>query len=119
MNVGASQGVFDANVGTLSAGTHTFKIITDVNNVITELNESDNQYSRTKSITQRATLFANLTPNQPSGWSDKIVVSNVTGTTTDASTIYSDENVYVDWSVTNNGTAATGVSFNTKLSLMI
>ena len=57
----------------------------------------------------------NITPNQPSGWGDKIVVSNVTGTKTDAGTIYTNENVYVDWSVTNNGTAATAVTFYTKL----
>jgi hypothetical protein len=46
----------------------------------------------------------NLTPFQPSGWSDKIVVSN---TTTDT--------FYIDWAVINNGTAPTGATFFTKL----
>ena len=115
MNVGTSLGAFDVNVGTLSAGVHTFKVIADVTNVITESNESDNQYSKTKTITQVVTALPNITPNQPSGWGDKIVVSNVTGTTTDASTIYTNENVYVDWSLTNNGTAATAVTFYAKL----
>ena len=32
---------------------------------------------------QVAFALPNLTPYQPSGWSDKIVVSKVTGTTTD------------------------------------
>ncbi|MGA2177942.1 MAG: hypothetical protein ABSH38_23590, partial [Verrucomicrobiota bacterium] len=49
----------------------------------------------------------NLTPYAPSGWSDKIVVSKVTGTTTDSSPLYTTDTLYVDWAVINNGTAAT------------
>ena len=47
----------------------------------------------------------NLTPYQPSGWSDKIVVSNQTGTNTDDSPLYTTDTLYVDWAVINNGTA--------------
>jgi C1A family cysteine protease len=37
------------------------------------------------------------------------------GTTTDASTIYNDENIYIDWAVINNGTTATSATFYTAL----
>jgi hypothetical protein len=50
----------------------------------------------------------NLTPYQPSGWSDKIVVSTVTGTSTDAATLLPTDTLYVDWSVANFGNAASG-----------
>ena len=58
---------------------------------------------------------ANLTPYQPSGWSDKIVVSNRTGTNTD-DTLDTTDTLYVDWAVTNNGTA-TASSFYSSLYL--
>ena len=49
-----------------------------------------------------------LEPYQPGGWDNKLVISNVTGTTTSASTIYHDEAVYVDWSCVNSGDADAG-----------
>jgi hypothetical protein len=57
----------------------------------------------------------NLTPYQPAGWSDKIVVSNVTGTTTDSSPLKTSDTLYVDWAVVNNGTADINSTFNQKL----
>ena len=57
----------------------------------------------------------NLTPDQPAGWSDKIVVSKVTGTTTDSSPLYTTDTLYVDWAVINNGPAATSASFTAGL----
>ncbi len=57
----------------------------------------------------------NLTPYQPAGWSDKIVVSNTSGKTTDSSPLYSTNNLYIDWAVINNGTAATNKTFYTNL----
>ena len=57
----------------------------------------------------------NLTPYQPAGWSDKIVVSKVTGTTTDSTPLYITDTLYVDWAVINNGTAATAATFFTTL----
>src|SRR5712671_3257829 len=49
----------------------------------------------------------NLTPYQPGGWSDKIVVSTVTGTHIDALTILPTNWLYVDYAVANFGSAAT------------
>ncbi|HVQ37560.1 MAG TPA: M12 family metallo-peptidase, partial [Pyrinomonadaceae bacterium] len=57
----------------------------------------------------------NLTPHQPSGWSDKIVVSNTTGSTTNSSPLRTTDTLYVDWAVLNNGSGATSATFYTKL----
>lgn len=57
----------------------------------------------------------NLTPYQPQGWSDKVVVSNMSGTSSDSSPLLSTDTLYVDWAVTNNGSASTTVRFNTVL----
>ena len=47
--------------------------------------------------------FPNLTPLQPTGWGDKIVVSKVAGTNTDGSGFLTSDQLYIDWSVINNG----------------
>lgn len=57
----------------------------------------------------------NLTPFRPSGWSDKIVVAKVTGTTTDAALLLPTDILYVDWALINSGAAATGARFFTEL----
>ena len=57
----------------------------------------------------------NLNPYQPAGWSDKIVVSRVTGTNTDSAGLLTTDALYVDFSVINNGGASTAASFSTKL----
>jgi len=59
----------------------------------------------------------NLTPYQPSGWSDKIVVSKATGSTTDSSPPYTTDTFYMGWAAINNGTDATSVVFYTDLYL--
>lgn len=61
-----------------------------------------------------AFALPNLLPYQPSGWSDKIVVSTVTGTSTDSSPLTTADTLYVDWAVANFGDAAAG-SFATSL----
>ena len=57
----------------------------------------------------------NLTPYKPSGWSDKIVVSNVTGTNTDSGILGPADTLYVDWAVINDGNAAVNNTFYTDL----
>ncbi len=42
-----------------------------------------------------------ITPYQPLGWSDKVVVTTNPNSTTDTSTIYSTNTLYVDWAVAN------------------
>lgn len=102
----------DYNIGILSAGAHTITITTDSGNAVSESSESDNTY--TKNITVNTPSLPNLTPYQPGGWGDKVVVSTVTGTSTDSSPIYTTNTLYVDWCVINNGTVTAG-SFTTSL----
>lgn len=59
----------------------------------------------------------NLTPFQPTGWSDKIVVSTVTDTRTDDSNFTPSDTLYVDWAVINNGAAPVNSSFTVALYL--
>ncbi|TVM02905.1 MAG: hypothetical protein CV087_07830, partial [Candidatus Brocadia sp. WS118] len=59
--------------------------------------------------------YANLTPSQPSGWSDKIVVSKTTGTNIDSPPLYTTDTLYIDWAVINDGTGAVTDYFGIKL----
>ena len=59
----------------------------------------------------------NLTPYQPAGWSDKIVVSKQAGTNSDDSPLYSTDTLYVDWSGINGGTTGTGLACSAELYL--
>lgn len=107
---GASSSSYTTGALTAADNGSTYKCI------ITNCNSSNQAITNSASLTvTQPQQLPNLTPYRPSGWGDKIVVSNTTGTTTDASTIYSDENVYVDWAVINNGSVATGARFYTKL----
>ena len=99
----------DRSLGKLSGGQHTILLVLDATGVVDEFNEFDNTYHRT--ITVKAAVGPNLTPYKPSGWSDKIVVSTTTGTHTDDSPLTSDDTLYVDWAVINNGTEATETKF--------
>jgi subtilisin len=103
--------VEDYLIGSLSTGTHTIKIVADSTNTISESNEFDNEYIKTITVTAEP----NLTPFQPSGWTDKIVVSTVTGTNFDSSNFKTTDTLYVDWAVINNGEGATSASFQIKL----
>jgi subtilisin family serine protease len=107
--------VNDYPLGSLSAGTHTLFITNDVLGIIAESNETDNGY--TKTIVVNPPSYPNLTPYQPANWSDKIVVSTVTGTTTNSSFLTTADTLYVDWAVINDGTAATAARFYTALYL--
>ena len=59
----------------------------------------------------------NLKPYQLTGWSDKIVVSKITGTNTDSSPLYTTDILYVDWAVINNGSGAISARFYYALSV--
>lgn len=55
----------------------------------------------------------NLTPYQPQGWSDRIVVSTVQGSYTDSDFIQPTDTLYVSWAVLNDS----DVSINTEFSV--
>lgn len=58
---------------------------------------------------------ANLAVDQPTGWSDAMVVSKTTGSHTDDSPLLDSDNLYLDWSITNDGQTDTAGSFITSL----
>jgi len=102
--------VYDYSIGSLAVGTHTIKIVADSTGVISESIEGDNEYTKTITVQN-----LNLTPYQPEGWSDKIVVSKTTGTNTDSSPLYTTDILYVDWAVINNGSVVTPTGFTVAL----
>jgi len=75
-------------------------------------------FGNTFTLTQDAAVgndLPNLTPYQPAGWSNKIVVSTVSGTNTDANSFTPSDSLYVDWAVINNGLVGTTAQFYTQL----
>lgn len=113
LNAGASATATDYALGSLTAGVHTLTITNDWMGMITETTKTDNGY--TKTIVVNPPAQPNLIPYQPPGWSDKIVVSTGTGTTTNSPLITPADTIYVDWAVINNGSAATAARFYTAL----
>lgn len=100
----------DYEIGPLSAGAHTFKIVVDSDGDIAESDETDNEYSRTFTVINK-----NLLPYQPAGWDSKLVVSTTTGTNTSASSLCDDDNIYVDYAIHNSGNAAITETFYIRL----
>ncbi len=96
------------------AGAYTLKLVCDADNNIPESDESDNTYERTITVLSTGGSSVNLTPYKPDNWSDKIALSNKTGTHTDDK-IYAGENVYIDYAYVNNGAADIAQSFYTSL----
>lgn len=107
--------VRDYSLGSLTAGTHTIEIVSDSTNVVSETSETDNRTSKTITVVQSTEDKPNLTPYKPADWSDKIVVSKKTGTTTDDTALLTTDTLYVDWAVANLGKAATKVKLYTTL----
>lgn len=105
------------SIETLFGGFHTIKIVIDRDHVISESNEDDNMY--TKNILVKGVLFyealPNLTPYQPEGWSDKIVVSSSRRNSKGSNSFTSKEKLYVDWAVINNGEAGTSQRVSVSL----
>jgi len=58
---------------------------------------------------------SNITPYQPQGWSAPIVVATTTGTHSDSTSLRTNDTVYVDWALINNGAGPTSVRFYTSL----
>ena len=102
----------DLSLGELSAGEHQIKFVVDTLDSVAETSENDNTY--TKTITVKETGLPNLVPYQPTGWSDKILVSNVWGTHAD-SILYSGDPLYVDWAVINKGSGDVTEKFSVLL----
>jgi C1A family cysteine protease len=72
-------------------------------------------YDVTFNTQSHVTQKTNLTPYQPSGWSDKIVVSNVSGTYTDSDSLVSTDTLYVNFAVLNDSDVAINSQFYATL----
>jgi len=121
-----ASGVVSWNIGTLNAGaagTVSFTVmVTATSGAVTNASFSIQGTGIpavagapiATSVTAGGGGLANLTPFQPTGWSDKIVVARSAGGTTDTA-LTSADTLYVSWAVINNGTAATSARFYTEL----
>ena len=108
--------VTDYSIGQLSAGTHKVKLVADYTGVIDESSEADNTFEREITVLPgTGTAKSNLTSYKPPAWSDKLVVSNVPETTTDAGTLYDTDELYVDWAAINNGSLGINTKFYSAL----
>ena len=57
----------------------------------------------------------NLTPYQPSGWSNKIVTTHTYGSKTDTSSLVATSPIYIDFAFINNGVSNVTTAFRTNL----
>ncbi|MEY2547206.1 MAG: hypothetical protein QOG48_2323, partial [Verrucomicrobiota bacterium] len=110
------QRLLNWNMGSLSVGQHTIGIQLDSGNVVVESNQSDNVY--TKTITISAGL-PNLTPYQPPGWSDKIVVTNqpnvTQGSATDSASLEPTDSLYLSFAINNVSNVGINLPYNVAL----
>jgi hypothetical protein len=92
---------------------YTYQVMTRDNSP----NQNQGSYSTPASATTPPVPgpLPNLTPYQPPGWSDKIVVTRQSGSHTDSSPFYTTDSLYVDFAVVNNGTASTETGFSTAM----
>jgi subtilase family serine protease len=106
--------VEDYSIGSLAPGTHSVKIVVDSTGAISETGEGDNEYTKTITIQNQAQK-PNLTPYQPDGWSDKVVVSTGKGTNTDSNLLGPTDTLYVDFAVLNDSDAPIDSQFHAAL----
>lgn len=103
------QAVVDVSAYTGGTRTLGFHFFSDF------ATEGEGAYLDDILLTASGTLAPNLTPFQPPGWSDKIVVASVQGTTTDSATFSAGQILYVDWAIVNDSSVATSSGFTTEL----
>jgi hypothetical protein len=114
-DVGATTEVNDIDVGTLSIGQHTVQVKVDSGNTVVEIDETDNDYQR--SVTAIVPQLPNIIPFKPASWTDRVVVSNVQGTSTDSAVLRTDNTLYVDVAVVNDGPVTATDTFTTMVFL--
>ena len=103
---GDAYGPEDIDLGKLSAGSHAISVKLDSTGAVSESNESNNTFSKTITVEQGA--LPDLAPYRPSGWSDALVIAKAAGTTTDASSFTTDDDIYVNFALSNADSATGG-----------
>ncbi|MGD9732349.1 MAG: C13 family peptidase [Desulfamplus sp.] len=104
----------DYNIGSLAIGDHTIKIITDATGLIDELDETDNEYTKTITISDPL-KEVNLKPYQPEGWSSSMVVSSSKGTNFNTAKLYTEDELYIDLAITKDSEVDISSKFYTVL----
>jgi hypothetical protein len=77
----------DQNYGPLSSGSHTIKIVIDATSVITETNESDNTYSKSKTLTGTTPTITSFSPSSGIVGSTVTIYGTNFGSTQGTSTV--------------------------------
>ena len=93
------------------AGEHTLRLVVDVNDTVSEADESNNTWEH--SFTWQAPSQPDLIPYQPAGWESPLVPSSASGTRV-TNALYTFQSTYIDWAVLNNG-ASTGSTLSNCL----
>jgi M6 family metalloprotease-like protein len=88
-------------------------IVASTNNTITNISASGTSMSFT--LNNTSVSKANLTFYTPAGWTDKVIVSNVTGTNTDSVGLSPKDSLYVDFAPWNNGEIAVPTAWSAKI----
>ena len=99
------------SIGTLSAGTHTIKLVADCDDWVSESYESNNTYTKTITVTGSK---PDLRPYTPSGWSYPLVASAYSSSRTHTSTFLDTDTIYVSWAATYEN-ATWSASFTSAL----
>lgn len=113
----ATNGVFtqqNINIGTLPAGQHTIRVVTDATGVVNESNETDNEVVRQITVLDNR---PNLTFAPASGWPQALLVNQTPGLLSDAAQFSANRNTYVNYSVINNGLSPFVGPFSTAIFL--
>lgn len=67
---------------------------------------SNGSVNKQRESIEKPGAVPNLFPYKPDGWSDKIVVSTITGTNTDSSPLNPTDYLFIDWAILNNSTVS-------------
>ena|GEM_PF-6732809 len=96
----------DSTVATINS-TGLFTVDSDSGNQQVTITASYTHEEVTIADTFAVTVLGspNIAPYQPIGWSNKIVVSNVIGTTVNSLSLGATDSLYVDWAIANIGGA--------------
>lgn len=90
----------DVIIGPLPAGTYTLTLWVDDEDDVYESNELDNFYQKTIEVgSQRP----NLRPYQPAGWPSAAVVSIEQNSQLEPEAITTEDQLFLDWAVLNDG----------------
>jgi len=108
INGGYFQAYWNGNVGLLAAGSHSLKVTVDANNTISETNESDNSYTRQKTISGISIVSPAGGETWPAGSVQEIKFSATTASSVD---IHYKKTTETSWHAVATGYPASAGSY--------